>query len=377
MNTPDRRPHVCFVAPFAYPVLAGDRSVPFVGGAEVQQTFLARELVIRGYRVSMICMDFGQVDGIVVDGVTVYRIHAPNAGLPVLRFLHPRLTSLWQALARADADIYYQRAAAALTGFVAAYARRHDKLSIYAGAHDMDFDPQLPLIRYGRDRMLFRWGVKRASAVVVQSAVQRTACRRNFARESTLVRSCYGYSGRAADQSGLVLWVATVKPHKRPELFVELARRCPEYRFRLVGGGNTEYWQGIQALASGLANFEMPGFVPFADIESHFDGASVFVNTSEGEGFPNTFLQAWSRGIPSISFFDPGLEWQGQPVGDRADTIEGMVAGLRRLKNDPAVWLERSNVCRAYFSANHSVHQSCDEYERLFSRLGLKSPLPA
>ena len=39
---------ICFVAPMAYPVLAQDRSLPFAGGAEVQQVGIATALARRG-----------------------------------------------------------------------------------------------------------------------------------------------------------------------------------------------------------------------------------------------------------------------------------------------------------------------------------------
>ena len=51
---------LCFVAPYAWPVLAGDASHGIVGGAEVQQCILARVLARQGVRVSMVTLDFAQ-----------------------------------------------------------------------------------------------------------------------------------------------------------------------------------------------------------------------------------------------------------------------------------------------------------------------------
>src|SRR5471032_1099587 len=206
------KPHICFVAPTIWPVLAGDHGSDMVGGAEVQQAILARSMAAAGYRVSVICMDHGQADATVIDGITVYRAHTPLGGLPVLRFLHPRLSSIWSAMRRADADIYYQRSSGMLTGVVAAFCRAHGRKFVYAAASDRDFLPDLPGIRYRRDKWLFRRGLRQADAVVVQSERQRQACAAVFGRAPVAIASCHLPPAPApAAAHGYVLWVGSVK----------------------------------------------------------------------------------------------------------------------------------------------------------------------
>src|SRR5918993_169557 len=86
--------HVCFVAPHLWPVLSRDPALPMVGGAEVQQALLVRLLARAGHRVSVISLDFGQPDRAQVDGAIVHKTFRPQEGIPVVRFLHPRLTSV-------------------------------------------------------------------------------------------------------------------------------------------------------------------------------------------------------------------------------------------------------------------------------------------
>jgi glycosyltransferase involved in cell wall biosynthesis len=366
------QPSICFVAPMAYPVLAQDRSLPFAGGAEVQQVAIATTLVRRGYRVSMICHDHGWPDGEDIRGVRVWRMCSPSEGLPGVRFVHPRLTSLWAAMKRADADVYYQRTSGAATGFVAAFARRHGRSSIFAGAHDADFEADLALIRYGRDRMLYRWGLRKVSRVVVQTERQQRRCKQVFGRDATRIDSCYAHVGTPAAHDGVILWVATVKPMKRPDLFLELARSLPGHRFRMVGGadGSSQgraYFEDMRARAAALPNVEMTGFVPFVDVERHFDGAAVFVNTSSGEGFPNTFLQAWSRAMPTVSFFDPGNGADGNPAGVVVPDLPAMISAVSDLKARAALWERAGTRARACFELRHSADRVADAYGQLIT----------
>jgi glycosyltransferase involved in cell wall biosynthesis len=369
----DALPSVCFVTPHGWPMLARRRDVALVGGAEVQQATIARELARRGHRVSMISCDFGQHDGEIADGVQALTMFAPDAGLPGLRFVHPRFTSLWAAMRRADADVYYYRTRALTLAFVVAFCRWHGRRSIYAAAHDNDFAPGARF-RHARDRALFGWGLRHVDRVVVQSERQRELCIARGRADAELIPSCYGHRGGDADADGPVLWVATLRPWKQPERLFELAERLPELRFRVVGGPGEgaaalRYAEQLHERARALPNVEMLGFVPHADVERHFDGASAFVNTSAREGFPNTFLQAWSRGMPTLSFVDPQVTLDGTPVGRVVGSVDAMAETLRAWRADRAQWAAEGRRARAALERFHSTVGVGDAYQQLLFAL--------
>jgi glycosyltransferase involved in cell wall biosynthesis len=372
-------PHICFVAQHAWTVFSGDANIAVVGGAEVQQSILARLFAASGYRVSMICIDYGQPDGVQRDGVTVYRTFPSEAGIPVLRFLHPRLTSLWRAMQRADADIYYQRTTDMATWVVSTFCRRHGRRSIYAGASDLDFVPGGEKLRYARDRWLYRRGVRTVDAIVAQNAVQRETCRKHYAREARIIPSCYQPPQHARRGGDRVLWVGSVDQNKRPEWLLELARRLPHRRFVLVGGpiggptgGDTKpqrYYESIRRRAAALPNLEFTGFLPLAEAEHWFDRARMVVSTSRFEGMPNVFLQAWGRGVPVLATFDAGARLGGEPLYRVCGDIDEAAAEIERFHEDAAYWERACARSLEYFRATHSSEEVLARYAALFAEL--------
>jgi len=258
-----------------------------------------------------------------------------------------------------------------VTSVLDAFCRRSGRRSVYAAASDDDFAPDVTQIRYARDRWLYRRGLARVDRVVVQNETQKALCKKIYGREGVLIPSCYELPANAQPGRGTyVLWVGRMDEGKRPELAVEVARRLPHRRFVIVGGaahggaGRAEYFRKIRDLAAPLQNVHLTGFLPIPEVEQRFDQARILLNTSVYEGMPNTFLQAWARGVPTVATVDVGAGIY--PVGKDADALAN---AIEELYEDPRRWESASRRCRKHFEDRHSAAAVTARYLGLLEEL--------
>jgi len=350
---------ICFVGLENLPVLSRDYNKHGIGGEQVQHTLLARALAKRGFPVTMIVADYGQPPVLTVDGIRVIRSHTFTGGLPVLRFIHPRLTYLWSALRRADADVYYVSCASVHVGIVALFAQLHGRKLIFRIAHDSDCEPKNLIIRYWRDKKIYEYGLRRASTILAQTVKQEQALKANYGLSSkiaTMLVEPMQNEISFADRSIDVLWVNNIRGFKRPDLMLELARRLPNVSFHMVGGpmpDSEKMYEEIQAAAKLIPNLTFHGRVPYHDVNDYYERTKVFVNTSDSEGFPNSYLQSWRRGAPTVAFFDPDSTIKRFNLGVAAGSMDEMVEAVTRLIGSPGVWKECSDRCKAYMDRDY------------------------
>jgi glycosyltransferase involved in cell wall biosynthesis len=368
-------PHVCIVGLGNLPVLAREYSDRTAGGEELQHTLLARALVRRGWRVSMVVADYGQPDRASWDGITTYKAYRPDEGLPVVRFLHPRWTKLQSALQRAGADVYYTSCAGAELAQVVLYAHRHGRKVVFRVASDSDCDPRSLLVRYWRDRQLYRWGLARADRVLVQTLPQQRALARNFGRQSRIAGPLVEAAGQRRafpDRDIDALWVANMRGLKRPRLFLEAAARLRNLSFHLLGArvaGEEAVYDEARAWAGDLPNVTFHGFVPQHRVREFFERARVHVSTSDTDGFPNTFLQAWSCGTPVITFLDPGRIVSSHGLGAAVSDGEALQAAIARLSGDSREWQAASERCARYFDERLQESETLSAYAQTLAEV--------
>jgi glycosyltransferase involved in cell wall biosynthesis len=363
---------ICIVAP-TLPLYFRHDETARVGGSEVQAAFLAGALTSSGHDVTAVVADLRPDDGL---PYPAHNSHQSQDGVPGLRFFHPRLTGVYLALGRADADVYYQRNASMLTGITALYCRRKGKLFVYGSGSDTDFWFWAARMDNLRDRCLFYLGLKLARGVVVQNQFQKNRYLEKHRGPVRVIAN--GIDVKDLDDTrptDLVVWTGGIRRVKQPELFLELARRIPERQFALVGGGagvEPAFQIQIAEEAAEIPNLTHTGHLPHDRVGEYLRRAVCLVNTSLVEGFPNAYLEAWDCGAPVVTFNDIDGIIKEEELGVGCRDIDHMTETVRSIVSDPerrdAMGKRGRKVVAERFSAPVLAREYVDFFEELLDK---------
>lgn len=360
---------VCFVSLNIYPLLK-KTSENFIGGSELHQYIVGKVLSGRGYPITYVTLDHGQENVSKIGPFNIVSTYKATEGIPGLRFFYPRLVKLFKALNKTNSDIYIVQCAGILLGFVVYWAKKNNKKVIYRGACDLDFECGDALLKMYRDRLIYFWGLKRVTALIVQNTHQKNRLLENFGRKSVIIYNGMEELERNSSPRDIILWVSNIYQIKGPEIFIEFARQMPGEKFVMVGGivkGQEKLYEYVLRQSEKLPNLCFKGFLPFEETEKEFNKAKLFVNTSVYEGFPNTFLQAWRQGVPVLSFVDPDGLIEKNSLGLLSINKEDMFKKMKMILSDGGKW--NSKHIKNFFDENLIISKQVDEYEKIFNSM--------
>jgi glycosyltransferase involved in cell wall biosynthesis len=161
-----------------------------------------------------------------------------------------------------------------------------------------------------------------------------------------------------------VVWVANLKALKQPEVFIRLAARLDDLtgvRFVIVGAmqGSKVWREQLMRAIQSVTNVDYLGAKTQREVNELLARAHVLVNTSITEGYPNTFIQAWQRGVPVISLsVNPDGVLDRQGIGIHAGSEQRLEEAVRRLLGDAALRNEYAARAREYASRRHSLRNT-------------------
>jgi len=369
-----RKIKICILSELAYSLLSGQG---IRGGAELQMAILAKELMRRSYDVSFVTFEKSGSFSEVIDDIKVYNpFNNHNSGYT---YLYPKnMFKLFKILKKIDADIYIQRATTPLTGFIGFFTKLNKKIFLYSSSSDNDVSINLSL-RSPKDlkNLFFRYGVKHSNMVICQTNHQKNLLKQTIGKDGKVIKNFFPLTKiiqEPKDSSQVrILWVGRMRKEKRPDLYLTLAKFFPDFRFLMIGGPSSvhpEYYNEIKEYAKNIENLKFIGFVPHDLMGKYYAESTLLVNTSSGEGFPNTFLEAWGNCIPVVSLgFDPDEIICKNNLGFHSKTFEQMIGDIKTLVVNNQLRTEIGLNARRYVEDEHNVTKLIDEYEKVFEIL--------
>ncbi len=230
-------------------------------------------------------------------------------------------------------------------------------------------------IEYGIHDYLCDYGIKNANVIVVQTKEQKDSLAKNWGVESTIIKNGHLIPTKLPQKENppIVLWLASLKRPKQAEKFIKLARQCKELNCKFILAGRSlgkGYLEELLHQMQGLLNIEYVRGVTFEESNRLIGHASVFVNTSKYEGFPNTFIQAWMRETPTVSLnVDPDDVIKKNKLGFHSGAFEQMVKDVRFLIENKKVRQEMGRNARKYATEEHDINKTIPQYIKLFESL--------
>ena len=170
-----------------------------------------------------------------------------------------------------------------------------------------------------------------------------------------------------------VIWVNNIKQIKRPEMYIKLANCLPDIEFVMIGRiGEGRYGNHIRSLIQhGPNNLRYLGALPFDKVNTEISMSDILVYTSTTvEGFGNSLIQAWMRGVPTISLnYDPDGIIERESIGRCSSNFSQLVKDIRELIDNPLILRDMGQRARRYAKINHDSKHMISQYDMLFREL--------
>lgn len=369
---------ICFVSDY---FLKDNNAV--TTGPMVQFYLIGKELASRGWKISHVVSSRNYKAGMIEE----------HEGMSIHYLLHYRygeligFRSFLKKLKEVNADIYYQRGRASMTGMTAYFARRNGKKFIWSSAGEGG----IARAKYMREQLkkksgirkvvlfpyfwlqdrVYEYGIRKADIIFAQTKYQLTKLKKEFGRDGIVFRSGHPIPDINVIEKPVppvILWIGSIKKVKQPELFLELAKRLSAENVLFVMVGrllDDNYRESIMLQNKEQNNFHYIGEIPFDKTSEYFFKASLLVNTTADgyEGLPNAFIQAWLHCTPVVSLYaDPDDIIKKHKIGYQTGDFEIMVEKVRQLIGDTTLIQEMGKRARRLAIREFGIQNLVDHF---------------
>jgi glycosyltransferase involved in cell wall biosynthesis len=158
-----------------------------------------------------------------------------------------------------------------------------------------------------------------------------------------------------------VAWVGVLRQPKRPDLLIDIAEQSPGVEFVVCGGPSAHrsppgYSEAMIERFGRVPNIRYMGHVAPDQAIKIISGASLLLSTSDAEGFPSVFVEAWASGTPVVTLrIDPDGVIAGLRLGAACPGVAPAVETIGRLMRSVDERQEMAERCREHVIRRHSA----------------------
>ncbi|MBK9132739.1 MAG: glycosyltransferase family 4 protein [Gammaproteobacteria bacterium] len=359
MPSSARKLKLCFVIPSHW---AGS-----YGGAE-QQVRLLIDALIQQKRFELTYITRKASESYKPEGYVIEKVKSGLLAEKLGLFLDAR--ALLAALNKIRPDVIYQRMGCSYTGIAAFYAKKNSCRMIWHIANDvnvlpfhLDKNKSYNIVSRYLEKKILEYGIRNSGGIIAQTNQQAEMLRTYYGCTAEQVIPNFqpiSVASRKRNDLIKVVWVANLKPAKRPELFVNLANELHSnsgIEFIMIGrSGHSAWHKDLMGRIKSAAHLRYLGELPQDEVNAILSEAHIFVNTSEYEGFPNTFIQAWMREVPVVSLeINPDGIFNDRRVGFFSGNYKQMCADVLTIASDERLRSDMGSHARRHAMKNHSL----------------------
>ena len=288
------------------------------GGGQLQVALLAKALALKGHEV--VIVDPGSSESFITpEGIKLISVPDWDKGLRGVRLFLYRIPQLKKILLEQNADYYYVRMRTYMHLLPFWASKKTKGKFIIATACDLDvlnhfskfkyeYKPRFNLFRFLTvdfpNDLVYNYLLKKADYVILQHSGQKI--NRNSAKgKIAIFPNIFDFSNIKVledTNNEYFIHVGTLNILKGSQNLYDLINALDKnISIVIVGQPTDKKSENLYKKLQKLENVVLKGRVNHQDTIQLIANAKALINTSNFEGFPNIFLEAWANGVPVIS----------------------------------------------------------------------------
>ena len=299
--------------------------------------------------------------------------------IPVLSYLKDYMPALKKGIREYAPDVIIQACAGTQTGVIAYLAKSMDIPFVHRVANDRDVDDRINSFLNWRERIAYKRGLSKASAVLCQNTYQESRIRKKYPNKPILtianpsILATMTRTPLPQMRRSYIAWIGRFVPQKNLEELYCVASAMRNHKFKIAGDTSSipdQKTSDIVKKIKALENVEMTGFLKRSEIQKFLSKAHCLVSVSHYEGFSNVFLEAFAAGTPVLAYkrIDPDSIIEKHELGKAIDNNNDFANELELfLAQNDNVFEKIADNCVAYLEKNHTPEQKAKELTTFLS----------